>query len=119
MALFAYRVARQDGSTLEGQMEAEDEPFVRAKLESQGLLIFSLQRRGQAVGVASTKSWSWGGLPLSEFLIFNQELLALIKSGLPVLRVWDLLIERAGHAGFQQALRNIREALRGGAINVT
>jgi type IV pilus assembly protein PilC len=41
--------------------------------------------------------------------------LALIKSGLPVLRVWDLLIERAGHAGFQQALREVREDIRGGS----
>jgi len=39
----------------------------------------------------------------------------LVKSGLPVLRVWDLLIERAGHAGFQQTLREIREAIRGGS----
>ena len=54
-------------------------------------------------------------LPLGEFLVFNQELLALVKSGLPVLRVWDLLIERAGHPGFQQALREIREAIRGGS----
>jgi type IV pilus assembly protein PilC len=48
-------------------------------------------------------------------LVFNQELLALVKSGLPVLRVWDLLIERAGHAGFQKALRDVREAIRGGS----
>jgi type IV pilus assembly protein PilC len=48
-------------------------------------------------------------------LIFNQELLALVKSGLPVLRVWDLLIERAGHAGFQQVLRDVRDNIRGGS----
>ena len=47
--------------------------------------------------------------------MFNQELLALVKSGLPVLRVWDLLIERAEHAGFQQALRVVREDIRGGS----
>ncbi|ALA59757.1 type II secretion system F family protein [Nitrospira moscoviensis] len=115
MALFAYRVARPDGSTLDGQMEGEDESLVRAKLESQGLLVFKLHRRGIGVGVPSGKSWSWGKLPIGEFLVFNQELLALVKSGLPVLRVWDLLIERAAHAGFQQALRTVREDIRGGA----
>ena len=116
MAVFAYRVARPDGSTLDGQIEGEDESLVRAKLESQGLLVFKLHRRGLGVAASSgKKSWSWGGLPLGEFLVFNQELLALIKSGLPVLRVWDLLIERAGHAGFQQALRVVREDIRGGS----
>ena len=46
MALFAYRVARSDGSTIDGQIEGDEESLVRAKLEAQGLLIFKLHRRG-------------------------------------------------------------------------
>lgn len=115
MAVFTYRVARSDGSTINGHIEGDEESVVRAKLESQGLLVFQLHRRGMGASAASGKSWSWGRLPLGEFLIFNQELLALVKSGLPVLRVWDLLIERAGHAGFQQVLRDVRENIRGGS----
>ena len=98
MAVFAYRVARADGSTIQGHVEGEEESVVRAKLEAQGLLVFNLHRRGM-VSVRTGKSRSWSGLPLGQFLVFNQELLALFKSGLPILRVWDLLIERAGHAG--------------------
>ena len=115
MAIFAYRAARADGSTIDGQLEGETDRLVRAKLESQGLLVFKLHRRGMGSTRAAGRSWSWGRLPLGEFLVFNQELLALVKSGLPVLRVWDLLIERAGHAGFQQALREVREDIRGGS----
>ncbi|MGQ0668044.1 MAG: type II secretion system F family protein [Nitrospiraceae bacterium] len=115
MAIFAYRAARADGSTIDGQLEGETDRLVRAKLESQGLLVFKLHRRGMGSTAAAGKSWSWGRLPFGEFLVFNQELLALVKSGLPVLRVWDLLIERAGHAGFQRALREVREDIRGGS----
>jgi type IV pilus assembly protein PilC len=115
MAVFAYRVARPDGSTLEGQIEGEEEPLVRAKLEGQGFLIFQLKRRGLAQGRPMLELSAFRGLPIGEFLIFNQELLALVKAGLPVLRVWDLLIERARHEGFQQALRMIRQDIRGGA----
>ena len=114
MAVFAYRVARPDGSTIHGHVEGENESLVRAKLESQGLLVFNLHSRG----IASAKtepSWSWGKLPLEQFLVFNQELVALVKSGLPILRIWDLLIERAGHTGFQRTLRDVREDIRGGA----
>ena len=114
MAVFAYRVARPDGSTIHGQVEGENELLVRAKLESQGLLVFNLRRRGIA-SIKTETSWSWGKLPLGQFLVFNQELLALVKSGLPILRIWDLLIERAGHAGFQRTLRDVREDIRGGA----
>jgi type IV pilus assembly protein PilC len=114
MAVFAYRVARPDGSTLEGQIEGDEEPLVRAKLEGQGFLIFQLKRRGAAADQPSLLS-AFRGLPIGEFLIFNQELLALVKAGLPVLRVWDLLIERARHQGFQHALRMVRQDIRGGA----
>jgi type IV pilus assembly protein PilC len=113
MAVFAYRVARPDGSTIHGHVEGENESLVRAKLESQGWLVFNLHRRG-IISVKTEASWSWGKLPLSQFLVFNQELLALVKSGLPILRIWDLLIERAGHAGFQRTLRDVREDIRGG-----
>src|SRR5690606_41437789 len=46
MAMFAYRVARPDGSTFEGQLEGEDESLIRAKRESQGLLVFKVHRSG-------------------------------------------------------------------------
>ncbi len=115
MAVFAYRVARPDGSTIDGQVEGEEEQLVRARLEGQGLLVFKLQRR-EAVARGSVAGFqALRGLPLGEFLVFNQELLALVKAGLPVLRVWDLLIERARHSGFQQALRMVRQDIRGGA----
>jgi len=114
MAVFAYRVARPDGSTMHGQVEGDNESLVRAKLESQGLLVFNLHSRG-AASVKAEPSWSWGKLPLEQFLVFNQELMALVKSGLPILRIWDLLIERAGHAGFQRTLRGVRDDIRGGA----
>ena len=115
MATFAYRVARSDGSTFDGQIDGEEEQLVRAKLESQGLLVFKVQRRGAAPATTSVGRRSLRKLPVQEFLIFNQELFALMKAGLPVLRVWDLLIERAGHAAFQQALKTVRQDIRGGA----
>ena len=93
MAVFAYRAARADGTTFEGHIEGEDEHLVRAKLESDGLLVFRLSRRGAGFGVPGLAAGRWGKLPLQDFLVFNQELLALIKAGLPVLRVWDLLID--------------------------
>jgi type IV pilus assembly protein PilC len=115
MAMFTYRVARPDGATINGQVEGDNESLVRAKLESQGFLVFTLHRRGMSAAASSGKLWTWGKLPFGEFLVFNQELLALVKSGLPVLRVWDLLIERATHAGFRQVLRTVREDIRGGS----
>ena len=115
MPVFLYRVARPDGTTIEGQIEGDDEGMARARLEGQGYLVFRLQRRGGWVAAPRGLLRRWGKVSLQEFLIFNQELLALVKAGLPILRVWDLLIERAQHPAFQATLRVVRQDIRGGA----
>ncbi len=115
MAVFAYRAARADGTTFEGHIEGEDEHLVRAKLESDGLLVFRLAKRGAGLGLSGRGKGRWGKLSLQDFLVFNQELLALIKAGLPVLRVWDLLIDRTQRAPFREALKAVRQDIRGGS----
>jgi type IV pilus assembly protein PilC len=115
MPRYAYRAARADGSTFDGHIEGDDEQGVRSKLEAEGLLVFRISRRGTRFKLPALSLARWNSLPLQEFLIFNQELLALVKAGLPVLRVWDLLIERTQRTAFRDALQGIRQDIRGGA----
>ena len=115
MPVFEYKVARSNGSTLQGQVEGENENMARSHLEGQGFLVFHLRRQDAWAGVSIGSLGSRGKIPLQEFMIFNQELLALIKAGLPILRVWDLLIERARPGGFQSVLGLVRQDIRGGA----
>jgi type IV pilus assembly protein PilC len=115
MPHYAYKAARADGSTFEGQIESNDEQAVRSKLEAEGLLVFRISRRGVRSMAPALSLARWNKLPLQELLIFNQELLALVKAGLPVLRVWDLLIERAQRTAFREALQGVRQDIRGGA----
>ncbi len=115
MPTFLYRVARSDGTTLDGQIESESEGVARAQLEGQGLLVFQLRRKGDWSSRSSPSTRSQGKIPIQDFLIYNQELLALIKAGLPILRVCDLLIERTRNAGFRAALELVRQDIRGGA----
>jgi type IV pilus assembly protein PilC len=115
MPSFHYRAALQDGRTIEGSMEEDDEAQARAQLKSLGYHVFQL-RKGRAGGsLLGGFTQRFGRVSKQEFLIFNQELLALLKAGLPVLKVWDLLIERARHPAFQTALKTVRQDIRGGA----
>ncbi|GJL65669.1 MAG: type II secretion system protein [Nitrospirales bacterium] len=114
MPLFRYRAARPDGSIFEDSTEDDNERAVRARLEGQGILILELN--GKGVQTASyTFQRKRKPLSLREFLVFNQEFLALIKSGLPMLRSFDLLSERASKEAFQHALLGLREEIRGGS----
>lgn len=115
MPSFYYRVAHHDGRTVEGYIEEENEDHARALLKSQGYLVFQVRKGGSWSGaLLGGFKQSFGKVSQQEFLVFNQELLALLKAGLPVLKVWDLLIERARHPAFQAALRAVRQDIRGG-----
>ena len=71
MAIFSYRVARPDGSTLDGQLEGEEEHLIRAKLEGQGFLVFRLQKRGVGSRSSGINLHALKRLPFGEFLIFK------------------------------------------------
>lgn len=114
MPLFRYKGARSDGTVVEDRVEGESEMAVRVQLEGRGLLLFSLEgprSKTKRIGIG----WKGGRLSLREFLVFNQEFLALVKAGLPILKTIDLLAERAAHPGFQAALHGVRKEIRGGA----
>ncbi len=113
MPSFHYRAARPDGSIIETDVDGETPRAIRAQLEDQGLLVLDLSGAGTRPGI--TLSTRQRPLPPRDFLVFNQEFLALVKAGLPMLRCFDLLNDRSGQAGFQQALQSVRESIRGGA----
>src|SRR5207253_10200793 len=58
--------------------------------------------------------WIRGTVSRQDFLLFNQEFLALVKAGLPILKAWDLLIQRTRRSSFQAALRAVHQSIRDG-----
>ena len=115
MPHFHYRAARPDGSIIESTTEGDSEHSIRTHLEDQGLLILELGNPKGAASLLAPIQRRQKPLSLREFLVFNQEFLALLKSGLPMLRSFDILTERSKSGGFQQSLQAIREGIRGGA----
>lgn len=115
MPIFHYKAARPNGTTLDGQIEGDDERTARGKLEGDGYIVLAIRSRDTPTQARLGAFRLGSTLPLHDVLIFNQELLALLKAGLAVLRTWDLLIERATRADFQQVLRAVREDVRGGS----
>lgn len=114
MPQFRYRAARPDGTMVDELMDADSEIAVRSQLESKGWLLFSLEGTSRAASF-TLPTWHSHRLSLREFLIFNQEFLALTKAGLPILKALDLLAARTAHPAFQAALQGVRAEIRGGA----
>lgn len=112
--MFDCRVARADGSVAEQRIEAEDENAVRTQLEGKGYLVFSI-RPLKTLSLSSLNLSFKKRISPREFLVFNQELLSLIRAGIPIMRTLDILIGRASHPAFQVALTGVRDSIRGGS----
>jgi len=114
MPLYHYRAARADGTIVEDHIDGISEGAVRSQLETQGLCVLHLDGEQSRSGLS--KGFQFGTkLSLRDFLIFNQQFLALVKAGLPILRTFDILTERALNPHFQVALQAVREGIRGGS----
>ena len=112
MPVYSCRVGRPDGTVSVERIEAEDPAGARARLRELGYLIFSV--RPQLTGwafFARKRHYHFGQ---QEFLMFTQELSALLKAGIPILKSIDLLMDRASHSGFREALRHVRDKVKGG-----
>jgi type IV pilus assembly protein PilC len=112
MPVYSCRVGRADGTVSVERIEAESEERATARLQELGYLIFSVRPRLTEWSRLAGQSTRFG---LQEFLIFNQELSALLKAGIPILRTLALLIDRAAHPGFRDVLTQVRDLVKGGA----
>lgn len=112
---FVCRIGTQDGQILEQRHQGRDEVSLRAELERRGYHVFSVRRGG------ALNRLSWRGLGRSRkkistdrFLIFNQELAALLRAGLPLMQALDMMLERMRDPDFRPILEDIRNRVRSG-----
>ena len=115
MATFLCRFATAGGRILVEDRDAESPERLRRQLETEGYYVFHVIPRTPGSRVRASIPTAWRPIRKKDLLILNQEFLALIRSGLPILTVLDLVIERQTHPRLRQVLQGVREAVKGGA----
>jgi type IV pilus assembly protein PilC len=112
---FICRVGTQDGRVLEEVFTAGDETALRSELAKLGYHLFEVRRRGAPK--LALPGLGRGGrrrIPVQDFMIFNQELAALLKAGLPLLQTLDLMLERMQSPVFKAVLTDVRDRVKSG-----
>ncbi|MFQ5848661.1 MAG: type II secretion system F family protein [Candidatus Methylomirabilales bacterium] len=115
MATFACRIGTPGGKVLIQDREAESADRLRQQLEAEGYYIFQVRPRSALTPFNFSFPSAWHRVRKKDLLILNQEFLALLRAGLPILTVLDLVIARQTHPRLRQVLDRVREAVKGGA----
>lgn len=114
MPEFLIKAADERGRLLQQVENGYSESEVRDRFVQQGFLVYWVKPRG----IYSGGQLRLGGHKVrpSQFLIFNQQFLTLIKAGLPILNSLELLIKRQKDARLRTLLENVRERVKSGEL---
>ncbi|MBD5802895.1 Type II secretion system protein F [Azoarcus sp. Aa7] len=100
---YRVRALGANASVVETELEAGCEADVRAQAEARGLSVLSLK--------ALERGRGGGRFPL---LLFNQQLLALLRAGIPLSEAISALMEKERWPAIRSVLQGMRDALREG-----
>ena len=118
MAEFICRLGTPAGEIVTRTVEAQGIHDARARLEREGFKVFNVTPP-KATGVtALTRLGGRGGQPrvkANDFLLFNQQLAALFRAGIPILQAISMLRKRAASARLRAVLGDVEDQIRGGA----
>jgi type IV pilus assembly protein PilC len=112
MTEFRVKAGWPDGSVAEQSVMAIDMGAARVEVERRGGHVFEVRRKGFTFG--GNRAKGRGRIKMGEFLIFNQELIALLKAGLPVVRSFEILLERQKNPTLRRVLTDVRERVNSG-----
>ena len=112
MPEFVARIGWPDGGVAEESIISPDRSAARLELERRGAHVFEIKERSARLGLGFRRRRR---VKMAAFLVFNQELVALLKAGLPILRSIELLLERQQNPVWKEMLTDIRDRITSGA----
>src|ERR671915_1023227 len=118
MAEFICRLGTPGGEVVTRTVEAPGINEARARLEREGFRVFNVTPP-KTTGVAALTRFGRGGthprVKANDFLLFNQQLAALVRAGIPILQAISMLRKRAASSRLRAVLGDVEEQIRGGA----
>lgn len=117
MAEFICRLGTPAGEIVTRTIEAVGVQEARVRLESEGFRVFAVTPPKTSGVAALTRRGGKGSharFKANDFLLFNQQLSALLRAGIPILQAISMLRKRAQSAGLSVVLGDVEDKIRGG-----
>jgi len=112
MPYFLCRVAAENGRIFSHSFLASSQEECRRHFESEGLCVLSLKRDWKRLRFSSLLLEK--KIKDRDFIMFNQELMALVKSGYPVLRSIEIISSRVKNLYLREILQKVENDIRQG-----
>jgi type IV pilus assembly protein PilC len=114
MTEFICRLGTPSGEVVTRVVEAAGAADARARLESEGFRVFAVSSASKGLSAVIFTGSGKGRVKQADFLLFNQQLSALLKAGIPVLQSIELLKTRSASANLRIVLADVEEKIKSG-----
>lgn len=115
MAEFYCRLGTPGGEVVMRTIEGLSEQELRQRLMQEGYRIFAIESSGMVNGLRVRGGGRSVKIKLDDFLLFNQQLAALIHAGLPVLQSIQMLRQRSPNPKLRQVLADVEARITSGS----
>ncbi len=115
MAEFICRLGTPSGEILTRVVEATAAADAKKRLEGEGFKVFAVSSAEKGLSaVLSGGSGKKTRVKQGDFLLFNQQLSALLRAGIPILQAINLLKTRSSSAALRTILADVEEKIKSG-----
>lgn len=118
MAEFICTLGTPGGEIVKKTVEGSSERELRDRLSKEGYRVFTVQDTGIEQGVRILTGRKGGArsikIKLDDFLLFNQQLAALLHAGLPILQSIQMLSRRSANPKLRQVLTDVEMRIKSG-----
>jgi len=112
MSTYLYQAVDNSGKTIKGQIEAESEQTVMAKLHEQNLHVINITRGGEKKkAVIGSKGHK---VKLNSMVIFSRQFATMIDAGIAVVRCLDILEGQTKDLALKPAIAAAKRDVKGG-----
>src|SRR5439155_26294987 len=96
---FTCKYAKPSGEVVKVVLVGQNTDEVRHRLQEQGVLPISIRTRGWSISFRPRRRET---IKPDDFIHYNQQFIAQIRAGVPILRLLDLLKERVRNCLLRQ-----------------
>ena len=104
---FKVKYTTRSGDTLQRVVEASTPKEIEALFKAEGFFVLSVEKEESGRRVKEIK--------IESLILFNQELLALLKAGIPLLQSLELLKDHGQDPNLRDSLQNVIQDIKEGS----
>jgi type IV pilus assembly protein PilC len=111
MSTFAYKALDPTGSTVQGEIEAEDKVAVASQLRSRGLIVVDIDEQNKGGGDIFER---FKKVKADELTVMTRQFSTMVSSGMSMLRALYVLEEQQDNPKLKDAISQVRKDVEAG-----